>query len=343
MIKKLIALTLALLLFIPALYAETGSWSQINQTIVRPEGWRKIVTHTDFPLGKKEKSAQYPGIYVQHFGSYPSLDGSTVSVPLGMELARQHLDLEESDLNGFVTFSTTHSAYERLIHQKPNPDSAILSLNAAMEQDKSVNLILATEPSREEEAMAKQAGVELVKVPFCYDAFVFLVNAENPVDSLTADQIRGIYTGRFRAWNEVGSTESAAIEAYQRPPNSGSQTAMENMVMKGLRLAAAKENYISDGMADIVQQVGNYDNGRYTLGYSYLFYVNRLFQQTGLKVLKVDGITPTQETMRAKLYPFTVRYYAVYRKGDSEAERFARWLTGEEGQLCVKQAGYIPL
>lgn len=343
MMKKLIALTLALLLFCPALYAENGSWSQINQTIARPEGWRKIVTDTDFALGGREESAQYPGIFVQRFGGYPSLDGSTVSVPLGMELARQHLGLEESDLNGFVAFSTTHSAYERLIHQKPNPDSAILSLNAAMEQDRPVSLILATEPSRDELEMAEKAGVELVKVPFCYDAFVFLVNAENPVDSLTADQIRGIYTGRFRAWNEVGSTEGAAIEAYQRPQNSGSQTAMENMVMKGLRLAAAKENYISDGMADIVQQVGNYDNGRHALGYSYLFYVNQLFKQTGLKVLKVDGVAPTQDSMRAKLYPFTVHYYAVYRKGDSEAERFARWLTSEEGQQCVQQAGYIPL
>lgn len=343
MMKKLIALMLALMLVCPAVYAESGSWAQINQTIARPEGWRKIVTHTDFALGDKEESAQYPGIFVQRFGGYPSLDGSTVSVPLGMELARQHLGLEESDLNGFVAFSTTHSAYERLIHQKPNPDSAILSLNAAMEQDRPVSLILVTEPSRDELEMAEKAGVELVKVPFCYDAFVFLVNAENPVDSLTADQIRGIYTGRFRAWNEVGSTETAAIEAYQRPPNSGSQTAMENMVMKGLRLAAAKENYISDGMADIVQQVGNYDNGRYALGYSYLFYVNQLFKQAGLKVLKVDGVTPTQESMRANLYPFTVHYYAVYRKGDSEAERFAQWLIGEEGQQCVQQAGYIPL
>ena len=56
------------------------------------------------------------------------------------------------------------------------------------------------------------------------------------------DQIRAIYTGAVRLWCDVGSDLAVGIEAYQRPHGSGSQTAMEEMVMDGLQLAAAEEN-----------------------------------------------------------------------------------------------------
>ena len=106
---------------------------------------------------------------------------------------------------------------------------------------------------------------------------------------------------------------------------------------------AAEENYISDGMADAVQQVGNYNNGLKAIGYSYLYYVNTLVENSGIKVLAVDGISPTQENLQSGSYPFTVNYYAVYRKGDTQTEAFVNWLISDEGQQVVAQAGYIPL
>ena len=81
-----------------------------------------------------------------------------------------------------------------------------------------------------EARLAAEAGVELVKVPFCYDAFVFLVNGQNPVDGLTVDQIRQIYTARLIEWGQVGGKEGLLIKAYQRPQNSGSQTALEALM-----------------------------------------------------------------------------------------------------------------
>jgi len=59
--------------------------------------------------------------------------------------------------------------------------------------------------------------------------------------------------------------------------------------------------------------------------------------------LAVDGIAPTEENLRSGAYPSTTCYYAVYRKGDAEAEAFANWLTSEVGQKCVRQAGYVPV
>jgi len=340
--KRLLAMTGLLMLLVTSALGE-GSWEHINQPLQRPENWQRYVGNSLFTLGSTAPYEGDPSISVVDFGSYPSIDGSTVCVPLGMELARQHLDLPENDLNGFVAFSTTHSAYERLIGGLPNPTVTLASQHAMMDPTRPVELFLGTEPSQEECQLAEDAGVELVKVPFCYDAFVFLVNAQNPVEGLTLSQIREIYTGRLVDWGQVGGTKNLAILPFQRPKNSGSQTAMENLVMQGVALSGAQSNYISDGMSDLVAQIGNYDNGVQSLGYSYLYYVDVLYKSGDIKVLAVDGVAPTEENLRSGAYPFTTCYYAVYRKGDDRASAFAGWLVSEEGQKCVKQAGYIPI
>ena len=341
--KKLTAVCLIAMLLTSGALAEGGSWGQINQSLEKGENWRRYVTEqTDFQLGAL---TPYPGsesLLIGSWGDYPSIDGSTVCVPLAMELARQWLDLSEEDLNGFVNFSTTPYAYDRLTFSKPNPMVTIPSRGVMMDDTHPVDIVLGTGPSADERKAAQDAGVNLVTVPICYDAFVFLVNSENPVENLSVQQIQDIYQGKIPDWGEVGGTTGLPIRAYQRPHGSGSQTAMEELVMKGLPLTA-EENYVSDGMADLIAQVGNYDNAREALGYSYLYYVEGLYKSGDIRVLSVDGMAPTPDSLRSGAYPFTVYYYAVYREGSAAAERFVNWLVSDEGQRCVAQAGYIPL
>lgn len=327
----------------PETQPASGSWAQINQSMERPENWQSYVENSLFTLGSGVPMEDYPEYTLLDYGTYPSIDGSTVCVPLGMELARQHLGISESDLPGFVTFSTTHNAYLRLIEGKPNPTVSIASRNAILDPEKPVSLFLGTEPSDEELQIAADAGVELVKVPFCYDAFVFLVNGKNPVDTLTVKQIQQIYSGSIIQWGDVGGENGKLIKAYQRPSNSGSQTAMENLVMQGVALSGAEPAFITDGMSDLIAVVGDYENGPQSLGYSYLYYVEGMYKSGEVKVLSVDGIAPTEENLRSGAYPFTTCYYAVYRKGDTDAEAFASWLVSETGQKCVRQAGYVPV
>ncbi len=324
--------------------AASGSWGQINQSLARGEDWERIVTdRSAFHLGDAVPLEGYDGLSIASWGTYPSIDGSTVCVPMAMEWARQWLDLAEEDLNGFVSFSTTPNAYDRLTRQEPNPAVTIASRGIMMDDTHPIDLVVGTAPNADERRAAEEAGRELVLVPVCCDAFVFLVNSDNPVDSLTAEQIRGIYSGTVRLWSEVGGADGQTIEAYQRPHGSGSQTAMEEMVMNGFQLTSAEQNYIADGMADLIRQVGNYDNAPTSLGYSYLYYVTGLYRSGSVKVLAVDGIAPTDENLQSGAYPFTVNYYAVYERGNETAAAFADWLISEEGQRCIAQAGYVPL
>lgn len=323
-----------------------GSWEQINQTLTRPGDWKQIVTDSAFHLGEKTQigSAGDQALYEIKFGTYPSIDGSTVSVPMVMEFARQHLLLPEEELKGFAFLSTTHTAYEHLILRQPNGSAQIPSQSAAMDENHPVDIIIATEPSDEELTLAAQNGVTLVKKPVCYDAFVFITHKNNPVNNLTVEQIQKIYTGEIVNWRDVGGPDEA-ISAYQREKNSGSQTAMENLVMKGLPLTAAQPNFVTGDMEGLVRRVGDYANGMGSIGYTYKFYIDTLYKSDDIKALSVNGIAPAPENLRNGTYPFTTSYYGVIRVGEEQKAGglFLDWMLSTEGQKCIAQAGYIPM
>lgn len=336
----------ALFLVIPLCALGNGSYAQINQPLDRPEGWERIVGRSDFSLGAHTllDSVNGVSVYEQSYGTYPSIDGSTVLVPLAIEFARQHLDLPDADIESFVFFSTTHHAYEAITQKKPNASALLPSQGAAMDPSHPVDLILATEPSADELAMAAANGVKLVKEPICLDAFVFITHADNPVENLSVDEIRRIYSGEITNWREVGGPD-APIAAYQREANSGSQTAMEQLVMGDAELSGAQPNYITSGMSDLIRRVGNYENSRSSLGYTFLYYISELYKGEPIKAIQVNGIAPTVENIRSGAYPFSAAYYGVYREGEESGAggKFLQWVLSPEGQRCVAQAGYIPL
>ncbi len=377
---KLSVLCLMLCL-VCALAAAEGSWSQINVQLDRPENWTRVVKDPSaFALGGDTAYEGDPSLSIRSWGTYPSMDGSTVCVPMAMEFAREWLNLSESDLSGFVSFSTTPVAYDRLTNHLPNPMVAIQSQNVMMEDTRPIDLVLGTAPNQDEREALRSAGRKTVMVPVCYDAFIFMVNKENPVNSLTTDQIRDIYSAveryeydvpgisghiesptRIReydayetdysfepyisSWAEVGG-EDCVISAYQRPHGSGSQTAMEELVMGDRPIVTAEENFIAKGMGDAVDRIGRNgifkDRGE-AIGYSYLYYVTSLYLNDNIKVIAVNGIEPTTENLRNGTYPYTVCYYAVYEEGNETAGRFADWMTSDEGQACIAQAGYVSL
>jgi phosphate transport system substrate-binding protein len=320
-----------------------------------PENWRQIVKDSQFQLGETYVNG-YWGLgndrkphYEFRFGDYPMLDGSTVAVPMAIEFARQHLGLSERDLQAFIQFSATDSSYLNLIRKTLGRPSRT-SLNdkfegyyALPENERAVDLILATYPSEEEMSIADYHGETLKLEKVCLDAFVFIVNKDNPVDSLTLDQVRDIYSGKVINWADVGG-EDTHIKPYQREENSGSQTGMEQLVMKGERMM--QPELITDTMLMLINTVAEYDNGPISIGYSYKYYVDRIYSHQNIKILKIDGIEANQETMASETYPLTVGYYGVVRESDgpdSVGHKFLKWILSDEGQECVEQAGYVPL
>jgi phosphate transport system substrate-binding protein len=331
-----------------------GSWGSISASPERPENWKQIVTDSPFKLGETyikgywgPKGEQTP-YYGFRFGTYPLIDGSTVAVPMALEFARQHLGLSDADATEFVNFYTTHEAYGRLIAKSGNATSVLREFYGETvlgDDTRPVDLVVATYPSDEELALAEQHGVKLRIEPVCYDGFVFIVHRDNPVDSLTLDEVRGIYSGDITNWKEAGG-EDMPITAYQREPNSGSQTGMEQFVMQGMPMMPPQMTQTVVEMSGLIAAVAEYENGPAGIGYTYKYYVDRLYRDENIKILRINGIAPETANLASGEYPLTVGYYGVVREDDgagSVGHRFLDWMLTGEGQSCIEQAGYVPL
>ena len=278
---------------------------------------RQETTGTEKPLSEPPKFTH---------DTYPRVDGSTATIPLSESLAAKLLTLSASEAKSFIHHNTTHPAYVNLIEGR-------------------ADIIFVTEPSADELALAQAQGIALEVVPVVKEAFVFLVNVDNPVEVITQQQIRDIYQGKITNWQALGGPDQAII-AYQRPDNSGSQTLMQSLVMKDLELAPAPTALKPEDMSGLIEVIAAYDNSDQAIGYSVYYYANSMYSKETIKFVKVDGITPDPATISSGSYPYTSAYYAVLRKSepqDSLARQLLAWLLSADGQRLAEDSGYVPL
>ncbi|RUS65587.1 Phosphate-binding protein PstS 1 [Saezia sanguinis] len=260
---------------------------------------------------------------------FPRLDGATAVFPIYASAVHsiyqkpQNVE-EQKQLDQLVQSSRTPNAYQRLI-------------------DSEVDLIFVAAPSQKQIEAAQAQGLTLQMTPIAKEAFVFLVNQQNPVKTLAVQQIRDIYSGRINNWREVGG-QGARILAFQRAEGSGSQSTMVNHVMEGVPLRAPLKEAVFEGMGGMIEGVAEYRNAENALGYSFRYYSTRMNTSDEIRLLAIDGIEPTVENIRNGNYPFTVDVYMVTARPVSEnTQKLMDWFLSEQGQQLVHDVGYVPV
>ena len=191
--------------------------------------------------------------------------------------------------------------------------------------DGDTDILFCAAPSETQKAYAEEQDVELVYVPVGLEGFVFFVNENNPVDSLTADQIRDIYGGEIRNWKEVGGADRA-INPVTRLAGSGSQSAMDSF-MKG-REIAPKSIFSVTGAS---------------IGFSFRYYMDGLVGNDNVKMLSLNGVYPSAENIRNGTYPVIAEFYAIYRADNDNPNIpiLIDWLLSDEGQTLIEESGYV--
>lgn len=258
--------------------------------------------------------------------TYPRVDASLAIHPLVDAIAADFLGVKESDLTYEYTTGRSSEVYRNLIDGK-------------------VDVIFAAEISDEDRAYAQQQGVELKIIPATASAFVFIVNSENPVDGLTFAQLQDIYTGDITNWSQVGGVD-APIIPYQRPTGSGSQTAMLNLVMQGKPIMEPPTKQLQMEMGELVDAIADYDNADTAIGYSYFYYVNTMYKRDTIKMLAVDGVEPSIETIKSGEYPIFTNGFIVLRAdepSDSPASKWVDAVLSGRGSRIIEAAGYVPV
>ena len=203
------------------------------------------------------------------------------------------------------------------------------------------DLILALAPSEENVRVAAEKGLSFELTPIAKDAFVFIVPITNPVEGLTSDQIRGIYSGKITSWRELGVDLDAKLLPYQRDKGSGSQTALERLMGETPIMQPIKEDR-RGGMGGIISATADYRNSPGALGFTFRYYANELVSDRRIKLLKVDGVEPSVENIRSGRYPFVETAYAItVRPRDGNVKRMVDFLVSPVGRSLVEKTGYV--
>ena len=268
-------------------------------------------------------SGETPFVFTRE--NLPRLDGSTSTVPLATALCAVLLGEEPEQVSDLVSFSRTTQSYRNLM---------------AGERD----LVLAAEPEGEVLEQLQAEGHWLY-TPFATDALVFVVNEDNPVDNLTWEQVQKIYTGEITNWKEVGGSD-LDIVPFQRNQGAGSQTMFEKLVMDGQSPMETPEAWVPDSMQGLIDAVRQYDNTPSALGFTVYYYANDMEMAQGLKVLSIDGVAPSSQTIRDGSYPFLTPSYGAIDQNtaaDSPTRILYDWVLGPEGQKLAAMEGYVPV
>jgi phosphate transport system substrate-binding protein len=278
--------------------------------------------------------------------NYPKVDGSTSAQPLQTLIASKLLGIDcDWKYDPMYMHHTLLPSYENqedfsFIHQRvrnTGTHSAIINL---INGDADF-AIVAREASDDELAVAENKQVRLIQTPIAIDAFIFILNAKNPVKALTTAQIQGIYTGSITNWNQVGGN-NAVITPYKRNPTSGSQVLMESLVMKDLTMAdlpLMEASYTMWGPFDLL----SYDeNG---ICYTVYYYNGFMARNPKVKHIGVDSVYPDYSTLKSREYPYITDVFAMVREDldqSSMAYRLYELLLTSAGTGVIKESGYVP-
>lgn len=244
-------------------------------------------------------------------GDLPVIDGAAALYPVFSAFVHATypegsvtFDGENFTADSALQYSNTLSAYRGVV-------------------DGNVDIAICAAPSEDQLAYAAEKGVELEFVPIGREAFVYIVNAGNPVDGLTVDEVKDIYAGRYKNWSEVGGA-NIPISPLQRIEGSGSQSAMAAF-MDGEEIARDYDSFL--GAA---------------IGFSFRYYVEGIVGEGNVKMLALNGVYPSAENIENGTYTVISEFYAVCRKDNTNPNvtKLVDWMCSDEGQQIVEESGY---
>jgi phosphate transport system substrate-binding protein len=133
------------------------------------------------------------------------------------------------------------------------------------------------------------------------------------------------------------------IRVYQRPKNSGSQTILKTIMGDVQIIEPITENVLTF-MLDIVNQTADFRNYKNALGYSFLFYTTQMVRNDKIKLLSINNIFPSNETIQNDTYPYSNEFYAITTNTENEnVNKFIEWILSGQGQYIVERTGYVPI
>ena len=174
----------------------------------------------------------------------------------------------------------------------------------------------------------------LTQTVVAIDGIAVIVNPENPVSDLSVETIGKLYTGEITNWSEVGGSDQPVV-LIGREAASGTRDGFESITGTKDKCQYSQE-LTSTG--DVIQTVAGNPNA---IGYASLAAV-----KDSIKVLSVEGVTPSKETIQDGSYKIQRDFVLVTKTGEklsAAAQKFFDFATSAEADSLIEKAGAVPV
>lgn len=159
-----------------------------------------------------------------------------------------------------------------------------------------------------------------------WDPLAIVVERSLPVDNLSVEQLRGIFSGDIRNWREVGGMD-APIVVVTSPKGSGMRAAVQDLILGEKKFTASEVVTGVVGQSD--QQVAIFPAAIAAVSLS-------MVDHARVKTLRVNGIEPTPANVSAGVYPLA-KPLALVTRGQPTGllQRFIEFAVGPRGQAIL--------
>lgn len=253
--------------------------------------------------------------------------GSDTEVNLVLRMAETYMD-DDPDISIAVTGGGSGTGIASLINKRTDIANASRAF------------------TEEELRLASERGVDVRPIIFAVDALCFIVNENLPVEGLTLQQVREIYTGKTANWKDLGGND-AAISLYGRQGNSGTFLYIQKNILKDDYSLKMKQ---MNGNSQIIEGVRNDQAGIGYVGIGYV--VNEKGElMKGIKVLSIQAagqdaaVSPVNRENISNGSYKVVRPLYQYIDGKPEGKLldFLQYELGSEGEKMILENGYFPI
>jgi phosphate transport system substrate-binding protein len=175
----------------------------------------------------------------------------------------------------------------------------------------------------------------LIPYEIAFDAVAVIVNPQNALKGLKLPQLKKIYSGQIKEWCQVfPGGARREIDLVTREEGSGTRDAFTKIVMAELDITPLA---IVEDATGVVREVVASDPA--AIGYISLGIADKR-----VKVLEIEGVKPTLETVRTRRYKITRPFLFVLKKKPAgEVKKFLDFVLGPAGQKIVREAGFVPV
>jgi len=177
----------------------------------------------------------------------------------------------------------------------------------------------------------KQMGI--VRIPVAMDAIAIYVHPDNPVDNISIEQLQGIYRGEITNWSKLGGPSKPIVPLVRRHCEDLPEVFRKIIVGTWFK-HEDKTDWLE--VKSIEKMMENVEKFRLAIGYESLVFATK----GSVKILSVNGIAPTADNIRSKLYPFwRILSLGVHKSlaDDPMIKNFLKFTLAPEGQKILKR------